>query len=276
MSKGGSTTQKTTNEPPSWAKPLFKQSAAEAQSLYNSGAGGNTYLGKTVADLSQNTQQGISQLAGLGSQLPAFQSMLSQAGQPTSAQANLADMASGKYLQEGNPFYRQRLEQEASDAAAKINSQFSGAGRYGSGANTGVLGKTISNLYLQGLENDYNRASQNQLAAVGLIDGSNNANLQTQLGIANTGFQNSQAAAEAALGAGQTLDAHQQALLDDTASKWTSLDNEGWTRLGLLQSAAQGAAGAYGTQTATTKQPSSGLLGTIGSVAGLGLRAAGK
>ena len=47
---GKTTTQKTENKPPAWATPLFKESASEAQKIYDSGAGGNVYQGQTVAD----------------------------------------------------------------------------------------------------------------------------------------------------------------------------------------------------------------------------------
>lgn len=58
---------KQTNEPPKWAAPLFQQAAGDAQALYNSKTGYNTYTGPTQADLSAPTLTGMnSALAATG------------------------------------------------------------------------------------------------------------------------------------------------------------------------------------------------------------------
>lgn len=244
---GKSSKQETENKPPSWATPLFKQSAKEAQSIYDSGAGGNVYQGQTVAGLGDTTQQGIKGISNTVAGLPTS----------TSAQNNLTDYASGKFLAEGNPYYKERLNNEINDSNSLIQSQFSGSGRYGSGANTGVLAKNTNNMLLQGLENDYNRQQANQFAAVNAID-SSNSNL----------YQNQLAGNQAQIGAGQIQDANKQAQLTADFTKWQSEDMKPWTRLGLLQSAAAGAAGNYGTNTQTQTQPFNGLqaAGALGSL----------
>ncbi len=50
---------KQTNEPPKWAALLFKQAAGDAQSLYDSRIGYNTYTGPTQAPLSEQTLGGM-------------------------------------------------------------------------------------------------------------------------------------------------------------------------------------------------------------------------
>lgn len=245
--KGGETTQKTENSPPEWATPLFKQSASEAQRIYDSGAGGNVYNGQTVAGLGSTTQQGIKGISNAVGGLPGS----------TSAQNNLSDYASGKFLADGNPYYKERLNNEINDSNSLIQSQFSGSGRYGSGANTGVLAKNTNNMLLQGLENDYNRQQANQFAATSQIDAAN-SNL----------FQNQLAGNQAQIGAGQLQDQNKQAKLTADFTKWQSKDMQPWTRLGLLQSAAAGSAGNYGTNTQTQSQPFNGLqaAGALGSL----------
>jgi hypothetical protein len=245
--KGGETTQKTENSPPAWATPLFKQSASEAQKIYDSGAGGNVYQGQTVAGLGNTTQQGIKGISNTVAGLPSS----------TSAQNNLTDYASGKFLAEGNPYYKERLNNEINDSNSLIQSQFSGSGRYGSGANTGVLAKNTNNMLLQGLENDYNRQQANQFAATSQIDAAN-SNL----------YQNQLAGNQAQIGAGQLQDANKQAQLTADFTKWQSEDMKPWTRLGLLQSAAAGSAGNYGTNTQTQTQPFNAMqgLGALGSL----------
>lgn len=247
MGKSTETTQKTENSPPEWAAPLFKQSATEAQKIYDSGAGGNVYQGKTVADLGATTQGGIQGIKSTVGGLP----------DATSAQNNLTDYASGKYLAEGNPYYKERLANEINDSNSLIQSQFSGSGRYGSGANTGVLAKNTNNMLLQGLENDFNRQQANQFAATSQIDAAN-SNL----------FQNQLAGNQAQIGAGQLQDANKQAKLTADFTKWQSQDMKDWNRLGLLQSAAAGSAGNYGTNTQTQTQPFNAMqpLGALGSL----------
>jgi len=244
---GKSSKQTTENKPPAWATPLFSQSASEAQKVYDSGKGGNVYQGQTVADLGATTQQGISGIKDTVGGLPTS----------TSAQNNLTDYASGKYLSEGNPYYKERLNNEINDSNALIQSQFSGSGRYGSGANTGVLAKNTNNMLLQGLENDYNRQQANQFAATQQIDNSG-----SQL------YQNQMQGNQAVIGAGQLQDANNQAKLTADFTKWQSEDMQPWTRLGLLQSAAAGSAGNYGTNTQTQTQPFNGLqaAGALGSM----------
>ena len=47
------------NAPPKWAAPLFKQGASEAQRLYDTRTGYNTYTGPTQAGLSDPTLSGM-------------------------------------------------------------------------------------------------------------------------------------------------------------------------------------------------------------------------
>lgn len=68
--KSGESKQTTENAPPEWAAPLFKQSAKEAQSIYDSGAGGNVYQGQTVAGLGDTTKAGIGGVKDVAGTLP--------------------------------------------------------------------------------------------------------------------------------------------------------------------------------------------------------------
>lgn len=86
------------------------------------------------------------------------------------AQKNLSDVASGKYLQSGNPFFKQALEGQLNDTAAQVQSSFAGSGRYGSGANAGVLTSQLGNIRANAMSDQYNRDMQNMLTANGQID----------------------------------------------------------------------------------------------------------
>jgi hypothetical protein len=270
-SSKGQTTQTTTNAPPKWAEGLFKQSAGEAQKIYNSGSGGNVYQGQTVAQYSPTSMGGINALTQAGQGAPNYTNLEAQAGAPTAASNYLTDYASGKFLQEGNPYYKERLAGEIGDSNALLQSSFSGAGRYGSGANQNTLAKNTSNMMLQGLENDYNRQQANQFQAVGMMDNANTQSIQNQLGVGQAGFQNQLTGAGAQIDAGKMLDDKSQQNLQAEYAKWMGEDMKDWTRLGLLQSAAAGSAGNYGTQTGVMQQPGN-PLSTIGGLGSLFLK----
>lgn len=317
MSK--STKQTSENKPPEWAAPLFKQSASEAQNLYASGAGGNTYTGSTVSGLSGPTMLGINQLAqagqnwdtdgtrplyqGIGSAAVSnpFQNALSGlasqvGGQGSSAESNLSDYASGKLLDPAsNPYFAPALQNQLDKTAAQVQSQFSGMGRYGSGANTGVLTDTLGGIRTKTFADQFNRNQELQFAANNMIDTARQANqgLQGNLlsnagnlystgvgqattaadrmaGLDQQNFQNRLAGANATVQAGSMVDQQTQRLLADEIAKWYAVDNQDWTRLGMLQSAAAGSAGNYGTQVATSRQPI-GLGGVGSAMNGLGV-----
>lgn len=257
MSKTSTTKQE--NSPPEWAAPLFTQSATDAQKLYNSGSGGNTYQGSTVAPLSGTTMGGVNQLAQAGQawDTSGTRSIYQGIGEA------LSPYASGEYLQgDGNPFYRQRLDKEIGDSNALIQSQFSGAGRYGGAANQNTIADNTSNMLLKGLEDDFNRQTTNQFNALGMAKDVTGA----MAGLDQQNFTNRLTGAGATLQAGGILDQQAQKQLQDKVSQWYANDNQDWQRLGMLQSAAAGAAGPYGNQTATSQQP----IGIGGILSGLG------
>jgi len=238
--------QTTENKPPKWAEPLFRESASEAQALYDSGVGGNVYQGQTVAGLGQTTQNGIAGIQNTAGGLPAA----------SSSATNLAGMASGENMN-GNPYFTENLNNQLDRTASLINSKMSGAGRYGSGANTAVLGRELGQVATSAFSDQYNRDVQNMMGANSQIDAAN-SNL----------FQNKLAGWSSVVDAGRIQDANEQAKLTADFTKWQSEDMQPWTRLGLLQSAAAGAAGNYGTNTQTQTQPFNALqgIGALGSL----------
>jgi len=275
---GSSTSSTQTSSPPDWAKPLFTQSATEAQNLYNSGSGGNNYAGPTVSDLSGTTMAGINGLAQAGANTntagtrPLFEGLGAAATAPSYAEQNLSGLASGQ----DNPYFEQALSGQLGKTASQVQSQFSGAGRYGSGANTGALTSELGNIRSSALSNQWNQNIQNQLAATGQMDAAKQAGIGQGLQATNAlsgqdqqQFQNALTGAGATLQAGGLLDTQAQKQLTDQVNQWYGQDNQDWNRLGLLQSAAAGAAGDYGTQSghSSTSNPM-GALGAIGGLFG--------
>lgn len=274
MSSSTKSTQES--KPPAWAEPLFKQSAQEATGIYNSGAGGNTYTGSTVAGLSDPTMSGINQLATAGANTntagtrPLLQGLGAAATGPSYAEQNLSGLASG----EDNPYFEQALSGQLGKTASQVQSQFSGAGRYGSGANVGALTSELGNIRSSALSNQWNQNIQNQLAATGQMDSAKQAGLGLGLQATNAmgaqdqqQFQNALTGAGATLQAGGLLDSQAQKQLSDQVNQWYAQDNQDWNRLGLLQAAASGAAGSYGTQSGTSS--TSNPMGALGAVGGL-------
>lgn len=260
---------------------MFKQSAAEAQGLYNNDIGGHTYTGSTVADLSGTTMQGVNDLANAGQNFdtaatrPLYGQIGAASVSPSYSESNLQDMANGTFLQEGNPYFNAALQNQLDDTAAQVQSQFSGAGRYGSGANNKVLADSLGGISANALFNQFNQDTQNMLTANGMLDAARNAGLDRALqatsgmsGLDQRNFENSLAGAGATLQAGNLLDTQAQRQLSDEVNKFYALDNQDWTRLGLLQSAAAGSAGNYGTQVSQTRQPFN-PMSIISPVAGL-------
>lgn len=271
-----STHSEQTNSPPAWAEPLFRQSATEAQNLYNSGVGGNTYTGPTVADLSSTTMSGINSLAQTGANTntagtrPLYQGIGASAVGPSYSEQNLGQIAAGQ----DNPYFEQALQGQLDKTASQVQSQFSGAGRYGSGANVGALTDSLGNIRSSALSNQWNQNIQNQLAANGQMDAAKQAGLGLGLQATNAmsaqdqqQFQNALTGANAQLQAGGLLDQQAQRQLSDQIAQWYNQDNQDWTRLGLLQQAASGAAANYGTQTGSSS--SSNPAGVLGAAAGL-------
>lgn len=274
---GGSSTTKQENNPPSWAKPGFEVAGKEALDLWKSGAGGNVYMGSTVADLSDTTMQGINDLAAAGQNWdtagtrPLFGQIGAAAAGPSYAEQNLAQIAGGQ----DNPYFEQALQSQLDKTAAQVQSLMSGSGRLGSGANTGVLANELGGLRSTAMANQWNQNIQNQLAATGQMDTARFGGLDRAAGAANAmagldqqNFENRLAGAGATLQAGGLLDDFAQRNLNDEIGKFEALDNRDWTRLGLLESALAGAAGPYGTQTAKTRS-SPGLAGLMGGAGSL-------
>lgn len=245
-SKTPSTTQQKqvqTSAPPSWMADVFKRGGRDAYNLYNIGAGGNVYGGPRVAPLSDQTRYGI---GGLGSIPQHYQnrSLMNTVYNPTSAANNLGSMASGAMVGQ-NPAFNAALQNSLDRVRDTINSSFAGAGRYGSGAHTGVLANELGALSTSATANQYNQDVQNMMQANAMIDQAN----QNQLGASNNFLQGYGNAYSNAIQGGGVLDAHNQRVVDANRERWLEQDNSGWNRLNMLMNAGHGFARNYGTTT---------------------------
>lgn len=82
------------------------------------------------------------------------------------SQSLVNDTLAGKYLN-SNPYIDQMLSLSNRDVADTVNSQFAGAGRYGSGAYTDVLARQLADNETRARFGQYNQERQYQNNAVG-------------------------------------------------------------------------------------------------------------
>jgi len=237
--------------------------------LYRSGQGGNVYQGQRVGDLSDPTNQAIAGLANNAAAFsnPALHSLMTQ---PTGAARHLAPMASGGMVGQ-NAAFDSALQQGLDNAATTINSHMSGAGRYDSGAHNQILAQNLGQIAAGQKAAQYNRDVQNMLTANAQIDNAN----QGQLTTAGNYLARAAEASARALGGGLILDNNKQAILDAQHQAWQESEQAPWHRLALLQAAANGFAGPYGTQTIQSDTRTRQNPGILGAVGGIG-RLAGK
>lgn len=166
---------------------------------------------------------GLNSAAGQG-----FAGMFNQGGNPLASEINLQDTASGKYVREGNPYERAVFAQNAQDIADSVSQQFSGAGRYGSGAHQGVLAEEQGDYLNKAYSDAFNRERGLQMQANQMLDaaqgqrfGQGLSALQGLLGADTANAQTQLAGAGGLLNAGSNIFGNQlqqqQALFDANA-----------------------------------------------------------
>lgn len=254
MSKGDTNTKtKTTTEPWSGVKPYLISGYKDAQSLYNQGAPGY-YPGQTVAPMSSYSKQALDSMA----QRAAYGSNLTR-----SAQAQLQKTINGDYLN-GNPYLSKAIdtavrpvrEAFSGEVMPGIDSNFSAAGRYGSG--------------LQGAAyNDANDTLARQIGDIGTNMSYQNYGDERQRQIQAMLFAPEMASQDyrdiSMLGqAGAGYDQYNQNLINADMAKYNYNQNAQWNMLndyiGLLN-------GATGGST-TTSQPQQGVGPVTGALGG--------
>ncbi|AQX20361.1 tail fiber domain-containing protein [Bartonella sp. WD16.2] len=262
-----------TNAPPIWAQGILQQASSDALDLYNQGIGGNVYEGDRHAGLSDATLNAIQGLGNAANQFnnPTINQWLNS---PTQSQQNLSTMASGGWIGNNSKF-NDALDNALSKTSDAVNQSMAGAGRYGSGAHTGVLTDELGALATNAAAQQYNQDVLNMMNANQMIDKATH----NQINAANNFYQGQSNAQSNALKGGMVQDANNQHALDVEREKWMEQDNQAWNRLEQLLKVGTTAAGNYGTQTgqsvtvpSVTKDPlrdARQVLGLIGGIMGL-------
>ncbi len=221
---GGGGTSTTTQNIPDELKPLATKYTSKAIELSDQPF--NPYQGKRYEELTptQNVGIGLIQQRALG-------------GNPTfrNAEANLNQIIGGQE----NPYLDRTFNQAARGVTDTVNSNFSAAGRYGSGAQTDVLSRNLgdlaTNIYGGAYENDQNR----RLQAIGQAPA-----------FANQQYQD----AAQLLNAGQIQQDQAQNNLDFAYQQFQERENDPYKKLAAMS-------GAFGTNlggSSTTQSQQSG------------------
>jgi hypothetical protein len=269
---GGTTVQKT--EPWDQQKPYLIDIFQQSQDLYNSGGlAPDYYSGNTVAPQSQWTQDAL--------QMQADRAMNGDASIST-AKGAMDNITSGNALADNtglhaleqmttavNPYSSALLGDAVGQATAQIDSGFSGAGRYGSGAHENARADAIADLNSQFLSDAYNKQLQAAQQAGQLYNtgvGQQVVAGQTAQSLANQAYTDAAALSEA----GGVMDDYQQQLINADIDRYNYESQQPLTALSNYNQLIQGTYG--GTSTATGQQSSGGS--TLGNVLGGGLSGA--
>jgi hypothetical protein len=165
MSKGSNPTNVTTTseqEPSDYIRPYLDIAMDDAQALYQSDTP-NFYPNATYVNFSPETDTALE-----------LTKQRALAGNPLlgSAQTEINNILSGNYLDpNSNPYASAMFNQMAGDVTSNVNSLFTKAGRFGSGANQEVLADSLGDLATKIYYNNYQDERNRMVDAVNVAPG---------------------------------------------------------------------------------------------------------
>ena len=244
-SAGTQTTQNIT-EPWTIQQPYLTKGFQRAEELFNANVP-QYYSGQTYVPFATESETAL-QLA----KARALQ------GDPLlqKSQTYASDVLGGKYLDPSqNPHLANLFNTMSGKVTSGVGSQFSQAGRYGSGAHTGVLADSLGDLATKVYGDNYarERAVMDQMSAkapmLGQMDYQDIAQLQT---------------------VGAAREELSQRQLQDAIARWEFEQKKPYEKLREYQASVGSPYGTSGsTITPLTKNPIMGLLGGASSGAGI-------
>lgn len=161
MSKGSNPTNVTTttsSEPSEFVKPYVTEAFDQAQNLFQSSTP-NFYPNQTYTDFAPETTASLN----LATQRALNNPLLA------SSQNEINSILQGNYLSPTtNPYSQALYNQIAGDVTSGVQSQFSKAGRLGSGANQEILARELGKVGTQVYGDQYNRERENMVNATAL------------------------------------------------------------------------------------------------------------
>ena len=163
MSKGSSpssvVSSSASNEPSEFIRPYLTQAIDYSQDLFES-AMPNYFPNATYTGFAPETQTALDLARA---RAVAGNPLLNQ------SQTEASGILSGDYLDPtSNPYTQALYDQMAGDVTSKVNSQFTKAGRFGSGANQEILADSLGDLANTVYGDQYNREREIMANTMGL------------------------------------------------------------------------------------------------------------
>jgi hypothetical protein len=253
-------------------------SVAALDPLVTQGQGMNeaAVAGDPIGKATAYAQNFYNRLAGQGG---VSDLGLSGVGDLTAAGGYYMPYASGSMVG-NNPYLDSVIAKNDAATMARINSNFSSAGRYGSPAQAGTAAGAISAADNQARLGQYNQDIQNQFAALSGLSNVGNAKAAIgQQGVGNISNYVSQlpTLAQASLFSGNTIQGIGGQNMDYAQRLIDSQNQDPWTKAKNLAEITGGLGAQFGTQTssgtsygqgATTQKSDPGVFGDI--LAGVG------
>ena len=268
---GGNTTTVQKADPWEGQQPYLKDVFSQSQNLYNSGAlAPDYYSGDTVAGQSDWTTQ--------ANQMQADRALNGSASIST-AQGAMDNIVSGNAMAGNtglnalnqmttavNPYSSALLNDAIGQANAQIDSGFSGAGRYGSGAHENAKADSVADLTNQFYSNAYDQQMQaaqqaGQLYNQGIDQQISGAGVSQEL--ANQAYKDAEMLSQA----GANVDAYNQALIDANIDRWNYDQQKALTALSNYNQLIQGTYGGTTTNTGKSNYSPSALGTAVGGAA---------
>lgn len=123
---------------------------------------------------------------GLGVSSGLQQNLYGQSQNPTYSEQNLSDVASGKMLGGGDPYFEDVLNRASEEARFAADRTAGAMGRYGSDDHFGAMASDIMGLQTQARSNQYQQERAAQERANQMLDSSRLSNLGFGLNAANS------------------------------------------------------------------------------------------
>ena len=240
----GGVSASTSNNTP-WApiQAPLQDIYTRAGNMANAGVGPQVFPGSKTAALSQPTQlaiTGATEEATTGHNLGGaitgqYENMLGQGGMTSGMQGayNTFQDVGGN-----NPYMEPMLDYQLGKAGDKVNSYFSNAGRYGSGAHTKALASELGGLRANTMYNQHNQDQRNRLSAASGMAGLGQgqaANLGAATGAASTLDDLRYSDFDRLSSVGANVQNYQQRLIDESVNKFDEQNMLPWNYLNLEQ-----------------------------------------
>ncbi|WP_375676533.1 MULTISPECIES: autotransporter outer membrane beta-barrel domain-containing protein [unclassified Bartonella] len=145
---------------------------------------------------------------------------------PTQAEKNLEKIASGAMMRD-NAHFNQALQKGFDETDSRINSYFTGIGRYDSGAHMNVVNREMDNIRAQAMANKHHLDMQHMMKARAYLEQLRQNRLKTRENLLR-GYDK---AVSDAVKAAAILEADNQQRVNAAHQQWVSQDNRDWHKL---------------------------------------------